>query len=382
MAKRSKSGVWERFSRTGVILILVYVMCLILGFAVRLVLFSDQKHSSIIPDKVVASAAGTSKADGSDGGHEATNPNILELKTDQKFLAVLEGGTASITVNMATTGQASAGDLVWSSSNTDVAAVDNEGVVTGVAKGSCEITAAVKGNEDISVSVPVTVRQLEQRDGCTYVDGILIVNKTYSLPSDFDPGKLDDTAEKAFEQLQADAAKEGLDIYIGSDFRSYSYQVDVYESYCETYGWEMADTFSARPGFSEHQTGLTIDCNTIDDAFGQTKEAQCWQSTAQTTASSSASPTARRTSPATSTSRGTSAMWVWIPPRRSTSWVFRWRSIWACSRSTPVRGNTNWLKYNRKRALCPWGAALFELRFGNFRKKISKNYSKMQKSVL
>ena len=184
MAKRSKSGVWERFSRTGVILILVYVMCLILGFAVRLVLFSDQKHSSIIPDKVVASAAGTSKADGSDGGHEATNPNILELKTDQKFLAVLEGGTASITVNMATTGQASAGDLVWSSSNTDVAAVDNEGVVTGVAKGSCEITAAVKGNEDISVSVPVTVRQLEQRDGCTYVDGILIVNKTYSLPSD------------------------------------------------------------------------------------------------------------------------------------------------------------------------------------------------------
>ena len=36
----------------------------------------------------------------------------------------------------------------------------------------------------------------------------------------------------------------------------------------------MADTFSARPGFSEHQTGLTIDCNTIDDAFGQTKEAQ------------------------------------------------------------------------------------------------------------
>ena len=259
MAKRSKSGVWERFSRTGVILILVYVMCLILGFAVRLVLFSDQKHSSIIPDKVVASAAGTSKADGSDGGHEATNPNILELKTDQKFLAVLEGGTASITVNMATTGQASAGDLVWSSSNTDVAAVDNEGVVTGVAKGSCEITAAVKGNEDISVSVPVTVRQLEQRDGCTYVDGILIVNKTYSLPSDFDPGKLDDTAEKAFEQLQADAAKEGLDIYIGSDFRRYSYQ---------------ADTFSARPGFSEHQTGLTIDCNTIDDAFGQTKEAQ------------------------------------------------------------------------------------------------------------
>ena len=47
----------------------------------------------------------------------------------------------------------------------------------------------------------------------------------------------------------------------------------MYESYCETYGWQQADTFSARPGYSEHQTGLTIDCNTIDDAFGQTEEA-------------------------------------------------------------------------------------------------------------
>ena len=106
----------------------------------------------------------------------------------------------------------------------------------------------------------------------TYVDGVLIVNKSYSLPEDYNPG-LDATTEEAFNQLSADAAQEGLNLYIGSDFRSYSYQVDVYESYCETYGWQQADTFSARPGYSEHQTGLTIDCNTIDDAFGQTEEA-------------------------------------------------------------------------------------------------------------
>ena len=47
----------------------------------------------------------------------------------------------------------------------------------------------------------------------------------------------------------------------------------IYNNYCDLYGWEQADSFSARPGYSEHQTGLTIDCNTIDDAFGDTPEA-------------------------------------------------------------------------------------------------------------
>ncbi|MFR4476392.1 MAG: M15 family metallopeptidase [Ruminococcus callidus] len=67
------------------------------------------------------------------------------------------------------------------------------------------------------------------------------------------------------------AAQEGLDIYIGSDYRDYAYQVKIYNNYCNLYGWEQADSFSA-VGYSEHQTGLTIDCNTIDDAFGDTQE--------------------------------------------------------------------------------------------------------------
>ena len=279
MAKRSKAGVWERFSRTGVILILLYVMFIILGFAVRLLFFSDERHTSIIPDNnnVIASAEGTAVQSAAvsetDGNSEATNANILELKVDQQFLAVLEGNTAGIAVNMSTTGQASAGDLVWSSNDESVATVDASGTVTGVKQGKCDITVAVKGNDAISQTVPVTVRKLEQKDGCTYIDGILIVNKTYGLPESFDPGQLDATARAAFEQLKADAAKENLNIYIGSDYRDYQYQVTIYNNYSELYGWEMADTFSARPGHSEHQTGLTIDCNTIDDAFGETEEA-------------------------------------------------------------------------------------------------------------
>lgn len=277
MTKRSKENVWERFSRTGVILVLLYVMCIILGFAVRLLFFSDERGTSIIPDNhVIASAEGTAAQNNAvsvpDGNSEATNANILDLKIDRSFLAVLEGGSAGIAVNMSTTGQASAGDLEWSSSDVSVATVDASGTVTGVKQGKCDITVAVKGNHAIAQTVPVTVRKLEQKDGCTYIDGILVVNKTYGLPEDYNPGLVPE-AKAAFDQLKADAAKENLDIYIGSDFRDYNYQVTIYNNYCELYGWEMADTFSARPGYSEHQTGLTIDCNTIDDAFGETQEA-------------------------------------------------------------------------------------------------------------
>ncbi len=233
MAKQSNKGIWERFSRTGVILVLLYVMFIILGFAVRLLFFSDQKQSSIVPDNnVIASAAGTAETD---GNSEATNENILELKTDRNFLAVLEGKTGEIEVSMSTTGQASAGDLVWSSSDESIATVDNAGVITGVKQGSCEITVSVKGNEAIAKSVPVKVRKLEQKDGCTYVDGILIVNKTYGLPADYNPG-LNDGVREAFNQMKTAAEAEGLKLYIGSDFRDYNYQVTIYNNFNELYG--------------------------------------------------------------------------------------------------------------------------------------------------
>ena len=50
MARRTKDNVWDKFSRIGVILVLLYVMFIILGFAVRLLFFSDERGTSIIPE--------------------------------------------------------------------------------------------------------------------------------------------------------------------------------------------------------------------------------------------------------------------------------------------------------------------------------------------
>ena len=109
-------------------------------------------------------------------------------------------------------------------------------------------------------------------DGLTYIQGVLIANKSYSLPADFNPG-LDPTCQNQFYKLQSDAAAQGLNIWLSSGFRSYDYQNQIYNNYVARDGQAAADTYSARPGHSEHQTGLAIDVNQIDDSFIGTPEA-------------------------------------------------------------------------------------------------------------
>lgn len=109
-------------------------------------------------------------------------------------------------------------------------------------------------------------------EGLTYIQGVLIANKSYSLPSNFNPG-MDSTCLNQFYKLQNDASAQGLYIYDSSDFRSYDYQSQIYNNYVARDGQAAADTYSARPGYSEHQTGLAIDVNQIDDSFIGTPEA-------------------------------------------------------------------------------------------------------------
>lgn len=107
----------------------------------------------------------------------------------------------------------------------------------------------------------------------TYINGILIANKTYALPADYAPGDLLPEVYSAFYKLQAAAKADGLNIYISSGYRSYNTQKSLYERYCARDGQAAADRYSARPGHSEHQTGLAMDVNEISDAFIGTPEA-------------------------------------------------------------------------------------------------------------
>lgn len=99
-----------------------------------------------------------------------------------------------------------------------------------------------------------------------YVDGMLLVNKEYGLPEDYDPndGKLEDEVIEAFEEMKEAAKKDGITINIRSGYRSYSIQKQLYDDYVRRDGKENADRYSAVPGFSEHQTGLAIDITTED----------------------------------------------------------------------------------------------------------------------
>lgn len=110
------------------------------------------------------------------------------------------------------------------------------------------------------------------KNGITYIDGYLIANKTYSLPSTYNPGLDQNVQNKANIMFEA-ARQEGLNITLTSGFRSYNTQSTLYNSYVARDGKEAADMYSARPGHSEHQSGLAFDVNQIDSSFDNTNEA-------------------------------------------------------------------------------------------------------------
>lgn len=118
-----------------------------------------------------------------------------------------------------------------------------------------------------------------------------LVNKYNYLREDFVPNNLVEletpyaregiylvkSARDKFYELVKKASEEGLTIRAISAYRGYTYQKRLYDKYVENDGIAKADTYSARPGFSDHQTGLVVDVdNSINsfEGFTNTKEYQ------------------------------------------------------------------------------------------------------------
>lgn len=126
----------------------------------------------------------------------------------------------------------------------------------------------------------------------------LLVNKQQPLTEDFTPESLvvpnvpftfngfhekkqmEATAAKALEDLFAGAKEDGITLAAVSGYRSFTRQAQLYKQYVKRDGQLKADTYSARPGSSEHQTGLAIDISApsvnyhLSTALGGTLEGQ------------------------------------------------------------------------------------------------------------
>jgi zinc D-Ala-D-Ala carboxypeptidase len=126
----------------------------------------------------------------------------------------------------------------------------------------------------------------------------VIVNKNIYLPKNYAPKdlvypnvpflfnekiekrKMRKEAATALEKMFAAAKKEGIYLSGASGYRSYATQTAVFSNYVKRDGYEKARTYSAIPGTSEHQTGLSIDVSgssgycAISSCFANTKEAK------------------------------------------------------------------------------------------------------------
>ncbi|WFD10251.1 D-alanyl-D-alanine carboxypeptidase family protein [Tepidibacter hydrothermalis] len=127
-------------------------------------------------------------------------------------------------------------------------------------------------------------------------DILVMVNKKNSLPSNYIPENLvvpnipfpfkefhskklmRQDAALALEKLFNKAKQDEINLYATSGYRSYDRQKSIFESNAKKYGIEKANQFSAKPGESEHQTGLAMDVTSpsvnyhLTQRFGETKE--------------------------------------------------------------------------------------------------------------
>ena len=106
----------------------------------------------------------------------------------------------------------------------------------------------------------------------------VLVNKYSALGAEFEPelvkmdaayttvpnAKMQPVAYEAFVKMAEAASQDGFRLYSVSAYRSYQTQKRLYQTYVATDGLELAESYSARPGYSEHQTGLSVDINTAD----------------------------------------------------------------------------------------------------------------------
>ncbi|HFI0126503.1 TPA: LD-carboxypeptidase LdcB/DacB [Streptococcus suis] len=157
-----------------------------------------------------------------------------------------------------------ASSTVASSSNSQINSTQEQ-----VDVNSSESSSSVDSNSQTTSNTETTIENGTANTKATFngnyfsVQGkygeIIIANKKHPLSPSYAPGE-NPQALAAFQQLIADMQAQGFAISNNySGFRSYETQAGLYQSYVNQEGQAAADTYSARAGYSEHQTGLAFD---------------------------------------------------------------------------------------------------------------------------
>ena len=123
------------------------------------------------------------------------------------------------------------------------------------------------------------IQPADMSKGC-----LVLVNKYYTVDKDYTPelealtgygyGSLEKTAAEWFKKMVDAAKADGITLRSVSPFRTWNTQSSFYYGYVNNAGQAKADTYSARPGHSDHETGLAAAINTANTAshFENTKE--------------------------------------------------------------------------------------------------------------
>ncbi len=121
----------------------------------------------------------------------------------------------------------------------------------------------------------------------TSLDNIVLVNKYNCLKSDYIPDDLEEIsnlynlgqhnmlrkeAKNMFEIMANDALNDNIKLFNISAFRNYNYQEYIYNYNIMHKGFELTEKYVARAGCSEHQSGLSLDINSVNNSFKDTNE--------------------------------------------------------------------------------------------------------------
>jgi zinc D-Ala-D-Ala carboxypeptidase len=116
---------------------------------------------------------------------------------------------------------------------------------------------------------------------------LLLVNKYHGLVSTYVPSNMIKAngcgkplmvkeAALAYDHMCEAITKDGIGLSQWTAYRSYSFQKGIYDNYLKHYSQAYTDTFAARPGFSEHQTGLAVDVSSTNETFSTFEETESY----------------------------------------------------------------------------------------------------------